>query len=96
MKTKYSFTQVSALGAVNAKPQVWDFDGLPVTPANATLLPDGTARGLICTGGGNIAVTLDSGATALITAAPANTIMLMNVTIVAATNTTATGISALY
>lgn len=95
-KQKFSYTQITARGAVNAKPITFDFDGLPVTPADATQLPDGIARGLYCTGGGNIAVTLESGATATLTGVPANTIVPISVSIVAATGTTATGIFALY
>lgn len=95
-KTKFSRTLVTALGNNNASPVEWDYSGLPVTPADATVLPDGIARALYCTGTGNIAVTLESGATATLTSVPANTIVPISVSIVAATGTTATGIFALY
>lgn len=96
MYTKYSTTQETAYGAQGAKTQRRDYDGVAVTPADATNLPNGIARGLICTGGGNIAGTMPSGATFVLTSVPANTIVLIDVSIVASTNTTATGISALY
>lgn len=96
MKQKFSYTSITARGADNAKPITFDFDGLPVTPSDSVALPDGIARGLYCTGAGNIAVVLESGATATLTSVPANTIVLISVSQVNATSTTATGISALY
>lgn len=96
MKQKFSYTTITARGADNAKPITFDFDGLAVTPADATNLPDGIARGLYCTTGGNIAVTLESGATATLTNVPANTVIPISVSIVGATGTTASGIYALY
>lgn len=96
VKQNFSYTSITARGNINAQPIEWDFQGLPVTPADATPLPDGICRALYCTGTGNIAVTLESGATATLTGVPANTIILISCSIVGATNTTATGISALY
>lgn len=96
-KQKFGFTSIPYIyGNDNAKPFRLDWDGLLVTPADATPLPDGIAKGLFCTGAGNIAVTLPSGATATLTSVPANTIIVIDVSIVGATGTTATGISALY
>ena len=96
MKQKFSYTTITARGADNAKPIAFDFDGLAVTPADATNLPDGIARGLYCTTGGNIAVVLESGATATLTTVPANTVVPISVSVVGATGTTASGIYALY
>lgn len=96
MKQKFSYTTITARGADNAKPITFDFDGLAVTPADATNLPDGIARGLYCTTGGNIAVVLESGATATLTSVPANTVVPISVLVVGATGTTASGIYALY
>ena len=96
MKQKFSYTTITARGAVNAKPITFDFDGLPVTPSDSVALPDGIARALYCTGAGNISVLLESGATAVLTGVPANTIVPISVSRVNATSTTATGIFALY
>ena len=88
---------VTAYGGNNAKPQALDYDGLAVTPADATNLPNGICRGVYVTGtGGNIAGTTPSGATVVLTGVPANTVVPIDLSIIAATSTTATGILALY
>lgn len=77
--------------------QTPDYDGYPVTPADATVLGNGITRGLFVTGTGNVAVTLADGTTtAVLTGVPANTLIPISVKIVASTSTTATGIYALY
>ncbi len=97
MKTKFSYPYTtSASGAENAKPAPLDYDGIAVTPANATNLPEGNCVALYCTGTGNINVTLESGATAVLTGVPANTIIRIACSQVQSTSTTATGIFALY
>ena len=70
--------------------------GLPVTPADATLLPAGPCIGLYATGAGNIAGTLASGGTFLLTGVSAGQTIRINASVIAATSTTATGIFALY
>lgn len=73
------------------------YDGYAVTPADATQLPNGPTDALYVTGTGNVAVTLADGTTtAVLTGVPANTLIPIAVSIVAATSTTGTGIFALY
>ena len=43
---KFNKTFATAYGGVNAKPQQLDYDGVAVTPTDATALPSGIARGL--------------------------------------------------
>jgi hypothetical protein len=94
---KVAHPTATAVGGLNAKPRSNDFDGLPVTPADATTLPNGRCRGVYVTGTtGDIAGTTPSGATVVLTGVPINTIVMIELTIIAATNTTATGILALY
>ena len=87
---------ITAYGGLNAKPVQQDFDGVPVTPTDATALPSGICRGVMCGVTGNIAGTTPSGATVLLTSVPINTIVPIDLTIIAATSTTATGIVAIY
>lgn len=93
---KFNRGTMVAYGGLNAKPSDQDYDGIPVTPADATNLPNGPCKYLYCTGAGNIAGTTLSGATFVLTGVPANTIVAIDTSIVAATGTTATGIYALY
>lgn len=80
----------------NATPPDLDWDGVPVTPADATPLPSGISRGVACIGTGNITGVLACGAGVVITGAPANTVMEIALAQIGATGTTATGIYALY
>lgn len=74
-----------------------EYDGFAVTPADATALGNGPCQALYITGTGNVAGTLSDGTTTFVlTGVPANTLVPISVSIVASTNTTATGISALY
>ena len=76
---------------------VQDYDGLACTPTNATQLPNGICRGLYVTGTGNVAGTMADGTTTFVlTGVPANTLIPINVSIVASTATTATNIFTLY
>lgn len=93
---KFNRGTMTAYGGNNAKPSDVDFDGVAVTPADGTNLPNGPCKYLYCTGAGNIAGTTLSGATFVLTNVPANTIVAIDTAIVAATSTTATGIYALY
>ncbi|CAB5162324.1 hypothetical protein UFOVP152_20 [uncultured Caudovirales phage] len=93
---KVNKTSVTAYGGANAKPQQLDYDGVTVTPADATNLPNGICRGVYVTGTGNIAATTPSGATVVLTGVPANTVVPIDLSIIASTGTTATGILALY
>jgi len=81
------------------------FDGYAVTPADGTDLPNGVTRGLLCTGSGDIAVQLvrtDAAgnvtvmATTTLKTVGANEFLPIAVSRVLSTNTTATGIVALY
>lgn len=85
-----------------------DYDGYPVTPSDATDLQfrtistvNGTpnyeaAAAIYVTGAGNVSVNLAGGGTAVLTGLSAGQILRVNVTRILATNTTATGIAALY
>ena len=74
-----------------------DYDGYAVTPTNAVVLSNGLTRGIFVTGTGNVAGTMADGVTTvLLTAVPANTLLPIGMTVIAATGTTATGIYALY
>ncbi len=76
------------------------YDSAAVTPSDSVDLPlNSTGHGvrrLYITGAGNVAVNLAGGGTATLTGLTANTIYEVAVTRVLATNTTATGIQALY
>jgi hypothetical protein len=87
---------LTASGGLNAKPVTSDFDGLPVTPADATALPAGICYGVFASGAGNITGVTPSGATVALTGVPANTVIHIAMSIIGATGTTATGILALY
>lgn len=69
-------------------------DALPVTPSDGADLTNGQARGLLVAVGGTLQVTTGTGQTRALTV-PAGRLDLI-VTRVWSTNTTATGISALY
>lgn len=73
-----------------------ELSGLPVTPSDSTDLPNGPAFGIQVTGAGNVAVNLAGGGTATLTGLSAGQILRVNVSRILATNTTATGIFALY
>lgn len=80
------------------------YDGYAVTPADGADLPNGICDAIVCTGAGNIAVQLvradASGAVTILStvtlAVAANEVLPISVSRILATNTTATGISALY
>jgi hypothetical protein len=93
---KVNKMQITAYGGLNAKPQALDYDGLAVTPADATPLPGGICRGVFVTGTGNITGVTPSGATVVLTGIPINTVVPIDLSIIGATGTTATGILALY
>lgn len=69
-----------------------------VTPANATMLPNGTARGLWVGGVGNVTVQFnpEDSAAVTFTAVPAGTFLPVEAWSVNSTGTTATLIVALY
>lgn len=73
-----------------------ELEGVPITPADATALPSGPCSGLYVTGAGNVAGTLASGGTFVLTGLGAGQIVRINTSIIAATSTTATGIFGLY
>jgi len=82
-----------------------ELQGVAVTPADGTDLPNGTTTALFVTGTGNIncdieTTSLTTGAlttiTVLISGVPANTRIGLRCSRVRATSTTATGIFALY
>ena len=70
--------------------------GLAVTATDGLLLPGGSTRGIYVTGAGNVSGTLATGGTFVLTGLTAGQTVRINVSIIAATGTTATGIYALY
>lgn len=76
------------------------YNANPITPADGTDLaagPDGsTAIGLQVTGAGNVNVNLTGGGTAVLTGLVAGQRVMVPITRILATSTTATGISAIY
>lgn len=70
--------------------------GVAITAADATQLAAGPCSGIYVTGAGNVAGTLATGGTFLLTGLSAGQIVRINASIIAATSTTATGIFALY
>lgn len=81
------------------------YDGYAVTPADGTDLPDGPCDALYCTAGGNVAVQMvrtnaEGNVTVLATttllSVATGEILPIQVSRVLSTNTTATGIYALY
>jgi len=78
-----------------------EYDGYAVTPADGTDLPNGPCDALYCTAGGNVAVqNVIGGVTALATTTLASLatgqILPIQASRVLSTNTTATGVFALY
>lgn len=73
-----------------------ELQGVATTAADATALASGPCLGIAVTGAGNVAGTLASGGTFLLTGLGAGQIVKINASIIAATSTTATGIHALY
>ena len=69
--------------------------GIAVTPSDSVDLPS-PCGSLAVTGAGNVAVNLASGGTALLSGLSAGQTVVVVVSRVLATNTTATGIFALY
>lgn len=81
-------------------PEHPEYQANPITPSDSVDLalgPDGGAcRALYITGAGNVNVQLSGGGTAVLTGLSAGQYVVVGVTRVLATSTTATGISALY
>ena len=86
----------STVGYTVGVKEYTEMEGVPVTPTDATALPSGPCAGIAVTGSGNVAGTLASGGTFVLTGLSANQIVKINASIIAATSTTATGIFALY
>ena len=80
---------------VGAK-ETTELEGVPVTATDATDLPSGPCTGIYVTALGDVAGTLASGGTFVLTGLVAGQIVKINASIIAATSTTATGIFALY
>ncbi len=76
------------------------YDSTPVTPSDSVDLSEGPngqdCRGLYITGAGNVNVNLRGGGTAVLTGLSAGQYVVVGVTRVLSTSTTATGILALY
>lgn len=78
------------------------YDGIPVTPSDAVDVPVGPGGnntpcvGVVVTGPGNVAVQLSGGGTATLTGLVASQIVDCGIKRIMSTNTTATGIFALY
>jgi len=81
-------------------PEHAEYQALAVTPSDAVDLPTapdgGDCRGLYITGAGNVNVNLTGGGTAVLTTLSAGQYVVIGVSRVLATSTTATGILALY
>jgi len=81
-------------------PEHPEYQSYPVTPSDSADLPPGpdtgSCRGLYIGGAGNVNVNLLGGGTAVLTALAAGQYVVCGVTRVLSTNTTATGIMALY
>lgn len=81
-------------------PEHPEYQANPVTPSDSVDLPlgpdGGSCRGLYIGGAGNVNVNLLNGGTAVLTALGAGQYMVVGVTRVLATSTTATLIQALY
>jgi hypothetical protein len=81
-------------------PEHPEYQAYPVTPSDAVDLPlgpdGGDCRGVYVTGAGNVNVNLLNGGTAVLTGLAAGQYVVVGVTRVLATSTTATGIQALY
>ena len=73
-----------------------EFEGVPVTPSDATDLVDGACSAIYVAGAGNVNINLASGGTAVLTGLSAGQIVRVNASRILATSTTATGIAALY
>ena len=86
----------STTGYTNGAKEYSELEGIATTPADATNLVSGPCKGIAVTGAGNVAGTLATGGTFLLTGLSAGQIVFINASIIAATSTTATGISALY
>jgi len=73
-----------------------EFQGLACTPADGTDLPEGPCDGIYVTGAGNVNINLAAGGTAVLTGLSAGEIVSVCASRILVTNTTATGIFALY
>lgn len=80
--------------AGNQKSAGFDWNLLPVTPADGTDLPGGPTVGLLCSAPGNVNVNLFGGGTAVLTGLVAGQQLPICVTRVLATSTTATVLAA--
>lgn len=94
------FTTSPALVSTNA-PEHTEYDTYFVTPSDSVDLPTASGngrqcRGLQITGSGNVNVNLSGGGTAVLTTMAAGQRILISITRILATSTTATGIVALY
>jgi hypothetical protein len=86
----------STLGYTVGAKECTELEGVPTTATDATALVSGPCTGIAVTGAGNVAGTLASGGTFLLTGLAAGQVVKINASIIAATSTTATGIFALY
>jgi hypothetical protein len=86
----------STVGYTVGVKETAELEGVATTAADATALVSGPCIGIYVTGAGNVAGTLASGGTFLLTGLGAGQIVKINASIIAATSTTATGIFALY
>jgi len=84
--------------ALNHGPGTAQYEGLPLTPNDTDNLPTRGAAGLVAAGAGTVAAQTPSGATVVITigAGAVSVPVVIDVTRILATGTTATGIYALY
>lgn len=86
----------STVGYTVGAKETTELEGELITKADATVIPSGPCTGIYVTGAGNVAGTLASGGTFLLTGLGAGQIVKINASIIASISTTATGIYALY
>ncbi len=86
----------STVGYTLGAKEYSELEGIATTATNSTNLASGPCTGIYVTVGGNVAGTLASGGTFLLTGLIAGQIVKINASIIAADLTTATGIYALY
>jgi len=73
-----------------------ELQGVAVTPADGTDLPNGVCEAIYVTGAGNVSVNLAGGGTAVLTTLSAGQVVYCRASRILSTSTTATGIFALY
>lgn len=90
------FKTAAINGAKNFRVQEVSYEGYAVTPSDANDLGNGPCNAIYVAGAGNVNINLYGGGTAVLTGLSAGQIVEINAQRILNTNTTATGIFALY